>query len=86
MDATTPKPPDQYDVESLVAECVSYHKPTDLQVAQIGEIREGTKALILAIVKYCPSGPDRSAAIRKAREAMMTANAAIMVPLGATKF
>lgn len=69
-----------------VKDCVSYHAPTPLDIAKIGEVREKVEALILTIVANCPSSPDRSAAIRHAREAMMTANAAIMVPTGSTIF
>jgi hypothetical protein len=78
----TPKyeAPATVPVERQVAEMVSYHKPTDEQVNQISEIRAATEKMLLAILKNCPQGPDRSAAIRKAREAMMTANASIVVP------
>lgn len=69
-----------WDLEQRVGDIVSYHKPTDLEIAQIANVRYFTKQFIIAIVKNCPASPDRSAAIRKAREAMMTANAAIVVP------
>ncbi len=73
-------------LEVKVRDCVSYHAPTPLDIAKIGEIREKTEALILTVVTHCPPSPDRSAAIRHAREAMMTANAAIMVPAASTIF
>jgi hypothetical protein len=67
-------------VEDKVAEMVSYHKPDEKGIAAITAVREATAKLILTIVQNCPPSPDRSAAIRKAREAMMTANASIVVP------
>lgn len=67
-------------VEEKVAELVSYHKPDEAGVAAINAVRLATANLILAIVKSCPPSADRSAAIRKAREAMMSANASIVVP------
>lgn len=67
-------------LEEKVESVVSYHKPDDLGGAAITAVREATKALIVTIVKNCPASADRSAAIRKAREAMMTANASIVVP------
>lgn len=66
-------------IEEKVNDVVSYHKPDEAGIAAITNVREATKTLILAIVKNCPASADRSAAIRKAREAMMTANASIVV-------
>ncbi len=59
---------------------VSYHAPDEIAIERINKIREATKNLIVAIAENCPAGPDRTAAIRKTREAMMTANASIVVP------
>ena len=55
----------------------TYHPPIDDQPARYIRIRDGGKALARIIDECCPSGPDRSAAIRKVREAVMTANASI---------
>ncbi len=63
-----------------VDDLVSYHKPDQAGVDAISNIRFFTAQLIVAIMKNCPQNADRSAAIRKAREAMMTANASIVVP------
>lgn len=68
------------DLEKDVDEVVSYHAPDAAGIERISNIRSATKRMILAILENCPHGPDRSAAIRKARETMMTANAAIVVP------
>lgn len=40
-------------------------------------LRTGGLSLARAIDRHCPDGVDKSAAIRKVREAVMTANAAI---------
>lgn len=58
----------------------TYHKPDEAGVEAITNIRQAAAALIVAILANCPRNPDRTAAIRKAREAMMTANASIVVP------
>ena len=56
----------------------TYHAPTGAgQLAQYQKLREAGKALALAILDSCPPGADASAAIRKVREAVMTANQAI---------
>jgi hypothetical protein len=57
----------------------SYHAPTPDQVDAIAEIRQKAKELALAIKINAPGCADTSAAIRKVREAMMTANAAIVL-------
>lgn len=56
---------------------VTYHAPREGQVSQYTAIRSATRNLIRTILEECPDCADRSAAIRHAREAMMTANAAI---------
>lgn len=71
---------DDLSLEAKVDQLVSYHAPRDIQVENITNVRNAAKGFILAIVRNCPAGPDRTAAIRKARESMMTANAAIVVP------
>ena len=53
------------------------HPPTDKQRESYELVREAGKALANTINRYCPDGADKSAAIRKVREAVMTANAAI---------
>ncbi len=67
-------------LEELVKEITTYHKPDDAQIEQIGNVREGAQVFLLAVLRNCPASPDRSAAVRKIREAMMTANASIVVP------
>lgn len=59
-----------------------HHKPDDRQIQGIVRVREAATLFIAVLLDECPESPDKSAAIRKAREAMMTANAAIVVPGG----
>ena len=54
-----------------------HHPPNERQIAQYAILRERGLELALTILKNCPAGSDTSAAIRKVREAVMTANAAI---------
>ena len=58
----------------------SYHAPTPEQIVSYQVIREAGKALALVILEQCPSCADRTAAIRKVREAVLTANASIAIP------
>mgnify|MGYP001595371972 CR=1 FL=1 len=55
----------------------TYHAPSEAQTHQYLRIRNAAKALVRCIDAECPPGPDRTAAVRKIREAVMTANAAI---------
>lgn len=55
----------------------TYHPPTDDQVLQYEEIRSAAKLLAKVILENTPESADQTAAIRKVREAVMTANAAI---------
>lgn len=57
----------------------TYHPPNLFQIGQMADIREAAKLLANAIVRNVPEGPDQSAAIRKVREAVMTANAGIVL-------
>ena len=55
----------------------TYHPPTDKDVISYREVRASALEFARCIAKYCPNGADKTAAIRKVREAVMTANAAI---------
>ncbi len=55
----------------------TYHVPTMQQKAQYEEIRVAAKAFAATVVKNTPSGADQTAAVRKIREATMTANQAV---------
>ncbi|MCC6426239.1 MAG: hypothetical protein IT435_05410 [Phycisphaerales bacterium] len=54
-----------------------YHPPTEEQTAKYEEIRNWARHLGLAICAAIPPCADRTAALRKLRECVMTANAAI---------
>jgi hypothetical protein len=55
----------------------TYHAPTEEQAGRYGEIREAALEFAAVILANTPTSPDQTAAIRKIREAVMTANAAI---------
>lgn len=61
-----------------VDEQFTYHAPTgDKQLEAYALVRARGKELAVAILNTVPPCADRTAAIRKVREAVMTANAAI---------
>ena len=55
----------------------TYHSPKGDQTERYMTIRVAGALCAETILANTPSGPDQSAAIRKVREAVMTANAAI---------
>jgi hypothetical protein len=55
----------------------SYHAPHGNQQERYVKIREASKALAYVIVESTPPSADQTAALRKLREAVMTANASI---------
>ncbi len=57
----------------------SYHIPTDAGIERITAIRNAHKNLVKVIWDQVPDGPDRTVAIRKVHEAMMTCNKAIVL-------
>jgi hypothetical protein len=54
-----------------------HHPPRPGQTARYEETRRLSKQLATYIAEFTPPGADQMAAIRKVREALMTANAAI---------
>jgi len=54
-----------------------YHSPSPAQQDAYKEIRGAGKWFAEVILRWCPSSADRTDAIRKVREAVMTANASI---------
>jgi len=60
-----------------LGEMFTYHAPTPPQQESYREIRRAALDLAAVIVACCPDCADRTAAIRKVREAVMTANAAV---------
>jgi hypothetical protein len=64
--------------EEIIKDLFTYHAPQNKETVMKYEVvRDAAKHLALQIWKACPYGADRTAAIRKLREAVMTANAAI---------
>src|SRR5690242_18333210 len=55
----------------------TYHAPTQEQLPKYQAIRDAGLNLARAIVENSPPSADQTAAVRKVREACMTANAAI---------
>lgn len=55
----------------------TYHPPTPEQTSQYEKIRATAKAMAYAIIRNTPKSADSRAAMRKLRECVMTANAAI---------
>lgn len=54
-----------------------YHAPTPEQVEDYEVLRDAAKSFARTLMQVVPASADRSAALRKVREAVMTANAAI---------
>lgn len=57
----------------------SYHRPFGDQPARYEAIRAKAKELAAVILLSTPKSADQSAALRKLRECVMTANAAIAI-------
>jgi hypothetical protein len=56
-----------------------HHAPTREQIARLAYLREAALKFAKAVHANVQPGADRSAAIRKIREAVMTANAGIVL-------
>lgn len=65
------------DTEAAIDDAFEYHKWTDEQVIAGSKIRTALADAVKVIVANAPPSADRSAAIRKIREARMDANSAI---------
>lgn len=63
--------------KDALEELFTYHAPSEEQKIAYAEIRSHALKLARVIDGCCPAGPDRTAAIRLLREAVMTANASI---------
>ena len=63
----------EYEIENYF----EYHAPSEANVVSYNIIREAGKNLALTIHDQCPGSADTTAAIRKVREAVWTANSAI---------
>lgn len=65
------------ELKDKIEDLFTYHAPEGNQPAQYVAIRAAAKALAHVIVDNTPPSADQTAAIRKLRECVMTANAAI---------
>lgn len=63
--------------DDVLVNWFTYHKPTNDQGLRYEEIRSAGLAFARVIVSNTPPSADQTAAIRKIREAVMTANAAL---------
>lgn len=55
----------------------SYHAPSSDDLVAYDKLRDAAKNFAKAINELCPESADKTAAIRKVREAVMTANASV---------
>jgi hypothetical protein len=55
----------------------TYHAPRSDQLPRYQRIRDAARTLATVIRDSCPGSADTTAALRKLREAVMTANASI---------
>ena len=55
----------------------TYHAPSTDDLVAYDKLRNAAKSFALAINEACPESADKTAAIRKVREAVMTANASV---------
>jgi hypothetical protein len=62
-----------------IEEWFKYHAPTEDQITALKAIREKAKELAYVILENSPPSADQTAAFRKLRECVMTANAAIVL-------
>lgn len=65
------------DVPDDLKHLFTYHAPQDGQVLLYERLRSAALDSARVIDESVPAGPDRTAATRKVREAVMTANAGI---------
>lgn len=65
------------DVLDEIRDAFTYHPWSDDQKHRGEAVRSALMAAVNIIVHFVPPGPDRSAAIRKIREARMDCNSAI---------
>lgn len=65
------------DLENQIEVWFTYHPPVGDQGQRYVRLRDAAKGFALVIAECTPSCADQTAAIRKVREAVMTANAAI---------
>jgi hypothetical protein len=65
------------EIEKSVEDAFIYHPWDDEKIAKGNAVRDILTQAVKVIINNVPPSPDRSAAIRKLREARMDANSAI---------
>jgi hypothetical protein len=60
-------------------EICKYQQPSEKQKVALQNVRDGARLFMEAILANCLPCADRTAALRLAREAMMTANCAVVL-------
>ncbi len=68
---------DQNAVEMRLSHIFTYHPPSPEDAEKYLKIREAAHFFAGVVLRVTPDGPDQSVALRKIREAVMTANAGI---------
>jgi hypothetical protein len=63
--------------EEMLRRWFTYHPPTGDQGAAYVAIRDAAFRFAMVVAEHTPPSPDQTTAIRKIREVVMTANAAI---------
>lgn len=59
------------------ASMTASHRPSEEEEGRMRAVRDAGALLIATLMTHVPNGADRQAAIRKVREAVMTANSGI---------
>lgn len=72
-----PKTPPVPFTAEWIGEVFSYHAPEGDDPAKYDSLRRSARAMAETIIICCPHSADRTAALRKLREALMSANASI---------
>ena len=67
-------------MEKEIENWFMYHAPTVEQLEALKAIREKARELAIVINKWAPRCADTTAALRLLREAVMTANGAVVIP------
>lgn len=79
-DQSAPSKPSPYSDEAQHEQVewnLTNHSPNADQVERIESVRRFAKALSHSVIEECPSGPDRTLALRKIEEGTMMAVASI---------
>ncbi len=67
------------DIEETIEAWFTYHAPDEVQRIKLQKIRDGAKAFALTLAENTFRSADQTAAFRKLRECVMTANASIVL-------